>query len=115
MNCSIACKFMFAKLFWMTKLSNSNEADPLSAAFDYEAASEAAYSLGLAGRRVERTLAALRDCHGDADQRDRWLKLAATAVHHYFIQREILGLRRHESVIRDYEIPGEVLARLGAK
>jgi hypothetical protein len=40
--------------------------------------------------------------------------LAAQAVYAYFIQRELCGLRRHRDVIREYAIPDEVLARLGA-
>ena len=39
---------------------------------------------------------------------------AARAVHHYFIQRELSGLRRHDDAIRDLAIPREVLVRLGA-
>jgi hypothetical protein len=50
-----------------------------------------------------------------ADGRDAALKAAAQAVHAYFIQRELCGFRRHEAVIREYEIPRAVLARLGAK
>ncbi|WP_348639918.1 DUF6665 family protein, partial [Mesorhizobium sp. M7A.F.Ca.US.001.04.1.1] len=33
----------------------------------------------------------------------------------YFIQRELCGLRKHDAVIREYNIPKAVLARLGAK
>ncbi|WP_348630558.1 DUF6665 family protein, partial [Mesorhizobium sp. M7A.F.Ca.CA.004.02.1.1] len=33
----------------------------------------------------------------------------------YFIQRELCGLRKHDAVIREYNIPRAVLARLGAK
>ena len=88
--------------------------DPLSAAFDYEAAGEAAVSLGLAGKRVERAMAQLRDSTVDRDRRAPLLREAAIAVHHYFIQREIMGMRRHDGVIREYGIPREVLVRLGA-
>ncbi len=82
--------------------------------FEYEAAEEAASSLGHAGSRVEITLAALRGCAGGDPSREEWVSDAAVAVYHYFIQREIMGMRRHEGVIREYAIPGEVLARLGA-
>lgn len=94
---------------------NSSTQDPLAAAFEYEAAAEAAFSLGLAGKRVGAAMAALRQCGRDEPGRERLLKEAATAVHHYFIQREVMGMRRHDAVIREYGIPKAVLARLGAK
>jgi hypothetical protein len=86
-------------------------ADPLAAAFEYEAAAEAAHSLGLAGKRVEAAMGALLMA---GDDRERLLTQAAVAVQHYLIQRESMGLRRHETVIREYRIPKAVLARLGA-
>ena len=46
--------------------------------------------------------------------RDEALDRAAEAVYGFLIQRELLGLRDRETVIRDYSIPAEVLARLGA-
>ncbi|WP_367161450.1 DUF6665 family protein, partial [Mesorhizobium sp.] len=46
--------------------------------------------------------------------RNRLLKEAAAAVHAYFIQRELCGLRKHDAVIREYDIPRAVLVRLGA-
>ncbi len=89
--------------------------DPLAAAFDYEAAGEAAYSLGCAGKRVEAAVRALAEAGADKLTREHLLKAAAVAVHHYFIQRESMGMRRHDGVIREYGIPKAVLARLGAR
>ncbi|MGY6706870.1 MAG: DUF6665 family protein [Rhizobiaceae bacterium] len=81
---------------------------------DYEIAGEMAVSLGRAGERVARALADYR-AHRDApERRPILLKEAARAVHAYFIQRELCGLRRHDDAIRHYGIPPEVLARLGA-
>ncbi|WP_367718396.1 DUF6665 family protein [Nitratireductor sp. GISD-1A_MAKvit] len=54
------------------------------------------------------------DAKGGQEAR-RCLHLAADAVHHYFIQRELCGLRRHDDVIADLAIPPRVLARLGAR
>jgi hypothetical protein len=85
--------------------------DPL----DYEVAAEKAASLGRSGRKVEETLALLRAHDGDSQERIVLLKDATEAVYAYFIQREVCGLRRHQDVIREYQIPNEVLARLGAK
>lgn len=87
------------------------------AAFDalgHEILAEKAAALGRAGQRVEETLTKLRQNNDDKEQRPRLLKEAAAAVHAYFIQRELCGLRRHESVIREYDIPRAVLVRLGA-
>ena len=81
----------------------------------HEILSEKAAALGRAGQRVEQTLARLRDSVEPGEQRTALLKDAADAVHAYFIQRELCGLRRHDAVIREYAIPKAVLARLGAK
>ncbi|ESX90748.1 hypothetical protein NKH85_13250 [Mesorhizobium sp. M0924] len=92
-------------------------ASAAEAAFDalgHEILAEKAAALGRAGQRVEETLAKLRQNNDDKEQRPRLLKEAAAAVHAYFIQRELCGLRRHESVIREYDIPRAVLVRLGA-
>lgn len=87
------------------------------AAFDalgHEILAEKAAALGRAGQKVEETLARLRD-NGDDRLRQGLLKDAAEAVHGYFIQRELCGLRKHDAVIREYSIPKAVLARLGAQ
>ena len=92
-------------------------ASAAEAAFDalgHEILAEKAAALGRAGQRVEETLTRLRQNNDDKEQRPRLLKEAAAAVHAYFIQRELCGLRRHESVIREYDIPRAVLVRLGA-
>lgn len=81
----------------------------------HEILAEKASALGRAGERVEKALARLRDCADDGEYRIRLLKEAAEAVHGYFIQRELCGLRRHDAVIREYDIPKAVLARLGAR
>ncbi|QND53205.1 hypothetical protein HB779_15865 [Phyllobacterium sp. 628] len=81
-------------------------------ALDYEIMGEAAASLGQAGQKVEQALAQLSTA--DAPDRDKQLKAAACAVHAYFIQRELFGLKSHDNAIRDYNIPRAVLARLGA-
>ncbi len=82
---------------------------------DYELVSEMATALGAAGRKVEEVMERLHAHKGDGESRKALLKAAADAVYAYFIQRELCGLRRHHDVIREYRIPNEVLARLGAK
>ena len=93
---------------------NPMKDDPLAAAFQYEAAADMAASLGIAGRKVEAALAALERLETSDPERPERLKDAARAVHAYFIQRELIGLRRHDILIREMGIPKEVLVRLGA-
>lgn len=81
---------------------------------DLELAGEMASSLGRAGEKVAQALAALDAYIVRDERRAELVKMAAAAVYAYFIQRELVGLRRHQDAIRDYGIPGEVLARLGA-
>jgi hypothetical protein len=83
-------------------------------ALEYDILAEKASALGRAGERVERILARLRDHEGDPAARATLVREAARAVYGYFIQRELCGFRRHDDIIRHYEIPGEVLVRLGA-
>lgn len=80
----------------------------------YELLEEQAQSLGRAGRKVEAALAVLRD-HPGGEGRSEVLKAAADAVWSYFVQREVIGLRNRADVIAQYDIPREVLARLGAR
>lgn len=84
---------------------------------EYELQEERGYALGVAGRRVETALEALRafDAASEPGQdRGPVLKEAATAVWYYFIQREACGIRNQKSAIEHYGIPREVLMRLGA-
>ena len=89
------------------------------AAFDVleaDLVAEKASSLGHHGQLVERAMAALGsfDPAGDPAERLKLVKKAAQVVWAFFVQRELCGLRDQKQVIRDYGIPGEVLARLGA-
>jgi len=81
----------------------------------HEILAEKAAALGKAGEKARLTLETLKAQPVGTEGRDTALKAAAQAVHAYFIQRELCGFRRHEAVIREYEIPRAVLARLGAK
>ena len=75
---------------------------------------EKAASLGWAGKKLAASLAALRSRPSD-EGKDWLIRATADAAYHYFIQRELCGLFSHEAAIADYEIPKEVLARVGAK
>ncbi|PBC21064.1 MULTISPECIES: DUF6665 family protein [unclassified Mesorhizobium] len=95
-------------------LAGSSAAEAAFDALGHEVLAEKAAALGRAGQKVEETLAMLRD-NADEELRPKLLKQAAEAVHGYFIQRELCGLRKHDGVIREYDIPRAVLVRLGAR
>ncbi|MBZ9853424.1 hypothetical protein LB566_06410 [Mesorhizobium sp. CA13] len=96
-----------------SRLTGASAAEAAFDALGHEVLAEKAAALGRAGQRVEETLARLRN-NDDEQLRPRLLKEAAVAVHGYFIQRELCGLRKHDAVIREYDIPKAVLVRLGA-
>lgn len=81
-----------------------------------ELLAETAASLGRAGREVELCLERLRACDAapaQAHERGERVRAAARAVWAYWVQREACGLLDHRQVIRDQQIPREVLNRLG--
>jgi hypothetical protein len=80
-----------------------------------EILAEKAAGLARSGRKVEASLAALAEHERGAPGRDDALRAAADAVYSYFIQRELCGFGDHRSAIELYAIPGEVLARVGAR
>ena len=71
---------------------------------------EQAFALGLAAKKMERALDEFSKSNGDP----RRTQMAADAVHKFFIQREMVGLDNHDYVVEFYNIPGPVLARVGA-
>jgi len=81
-----------------------------TAALEHEIMAERANSLSAAERRVVKALAGLQS----GVERATWLDEARHAVWAYFVQRELIGFRRHNEVIRDLGIPAEVLNGLGA-
>lgn len=83
-----------------------------TAAIDHEIAAERANSLGAAEARVIKTLKTLAE---GALDRELALDDARDAVWSYFVQRELIGFRRHSDVIQTLAIPGDVLIGLGAK
>lgn len=78
-------------------------------ALDHEILAERASSLGAAERKVVDAIAAL----GGSDHAAA-LATARKVVWEYFVQRELVGFRRHTDVIADLKIPSEVLVGLGA-
>lgn len=82
-------------------------------ALEYEFLAEKAASLGRAEKRMAAALARLAAAP-ETEERAA-LAAAAEAVYAYFVQRELLGFRRHDEIVRDHAIPRRVLARLGAR
>ena len=89
-----------------------------------EFAQEKASALGRMGRALEAALAALaafdaRERHeapaaGRGELRAALVTEASVALWHFVVQREACGLRDLRYVLRDYRVPAEVAARMGA-
>jgi hypothetical protein len=88
-------------------------------ALDYEIAQEQASALGRLGRALEAALAALaeHDTAGPAadGHRRQLVQQASEALWCFIVQREACGLRDPRPVLRDYRVPAEVYARMGAR
>jgi hypothetical protein len=74
-----------------TAPTNDFGIDPL----EHEIAAEKASALGRAGEKAEAALLNLRSLHPDAPEHGEALRMAARAVHAYFIQLELI--LRHRS------------------
>lgn len=72
---------------------------------------EKAASLGHAGHLLEKALAKLRAAGPDEDL----IAEAADRAWAYLTQRELCGLRDQKQAIEDFNIPGEVQVRIGAR
>ena len=83
-----------------------------TSALEHEIVAEQASSLGATEKRVIKTIAALSAA--GPDNRAGPLADARDAVWAYFVQRELIGFRRHTDVIQELSIPREVLVGLGA-
>ena len=90
---------------------------------EHEFAQERASALGRQGRALEAALAALFELDGkEAAEppagrralRAALIERASVALWHLIVQREACGLRDMKSVLRDYRVPAEVAARMGA-
>ena len=91
---------------------------------DLPFADEAAASLGLAGRKLKKTLDALRQYDADvaaltraSDEtaRKSLVMEAAEAYWGYVVQREQLGLLDADYIAKEYDIPSDVKLAMGPK
>ena len=78
------------------------------AVLEHEILAERASSLNAAEKRVARTMDALK-----AERTPETLADAREAVWAYFVQRELVGFRRHHDVIAAFGITRDVLNGLG--
>ena len=90
----------------------AGEPRDLMAPIEAELQGERAFALGQAGKKVEATLAELAE-NTKAALAEDLLDAAATAVWHYLIIRESLGMYDHPSALAIYGVPGKVLVRVG--
>jgi hypothetical protein len=86
----------------------------LPAALEREFAQEKAAALGRLGRALEQALAALSEVDATGNYREHLLNEASLALWHFVVQREVCGLRDFTCVLRNYRVPREVAARMGA-
>jgi len=96
-----------------------------AAALEYEIAQEKASALGRLGRQLEAALSTLAAFDAaragnlvrapeDRTRRAALVGDAAVALWHFVVQREACGLRDSARAMRDYGVPNEVRARMGA-
>ena len=100
--------------------SRQSPADVLADEFRQERAA----ALGRLGRALEGSLASLARFDADHSQtmsaaecrqvRASLVAEASRALWHFVVQREACGLRDLRYVLRDYRVPREVAARMGA-
>ncbi len=83
-------------------------------ALDQELAGEMADALGRAGRKVEVALLRCIEARGKSvEALSAALDEAAQAVFALSVQRELCGMRNQAAMIRQYDIPRDVMARVG--
>lgn len=85
---------------------------------ELEIAKEKATALGLAGKRLKQSLEAYRSEPTTArERRESLLARVAESLSELLIQRELTGVPHENSewVLRTFDIPPEVLVKLGLK
>jgi hypothetical protein len=80
-----------------------------------ELMAERARTLGRAGERLERALAALEKRGSDPAAREDAVWDAADAAFCYIVQREVMGIRDSEAALTFYRVPLEVRRLVGVR
>ena len=96
----------------------SGAAERKHEAIEYEIAREKAAALGRIARRLEDALAALAAFDAeppprDPARREPLLRAAGEALWYYVVQREAIGMRDTDDLLRELRIPREVQLRMG--
>jgi hypothetical protein len=81
----------------------------------HEVAEEKAGALGRSGRLLEHALDRYRNHDAGDARRERLLWDLVERVEAFVIHREACGLRDSRSVLQFYDVPREVIARIGAR
>jgi Family of unknown function (DUF6665) len=100
----------------LTGNNNSSIAEKGFDAFNHEVMAETAAALGRVGRKLEEALEALRRhdaTPGSNRDRDELVQEAADCAWVLFIQRDHFGLRTDHHLRSTYDIPREVMVRIG--
>lgn len=104
-------------------LRKSRLGEPPATRLDVELAQEMASTLGRLGRALEAALSELAAFDATPHRHERAARAplvhaASVALWHFLVQRECLGLRNSgpggQQVLRDYRVPNEVFATMGA-
>lgn len=102
-------------------LARQTAPNPLET-LEHEVLQEKMAALSRLGRRLERALQRFAECEAAADgnyhgqavgDREALLAEAGEALWYFVIQREAMGLRDTERVLRTYRVPPAVRARMG--
>ena len=84
-----------------------------AASLEAEIMAEKAAALGRGGEAVAKALDAWRAAEGA--ERTALAYAAAEAVQSLFIQRELMGMRSHAEVVRQFGVPPEIVSKIGAR
>jgi hypothetical protein len=80
---------------------------------EYEIRQEQASTIGRLARDLQDALDALAAADAREPQRARLVEAAGYALWNFVVQRECSGLRWTEQILKDYDVPAEVRAKMG--
>ncbi len=81
----------------------------------HEIREEQAATIGRLSQALQDSLAALRAAGKDDPRRPELVDAAAYALWNFVVQRDCAGMRFTEKFLRDFDVPKEVRARMGAR
>ena len=81
---------------------------------EYEIREAQAATIGRLGRELRNALDALAAVDRGDPQRPRLVDDAAYALWHFVVHRDCSGFAGTEHILKEYAVPGEVRAKMGA-